>query len=256
MTLNNSSSFLFISALIGILSFIGCNEDGADEVNVEINFTLTYDGNPIPSFQQVPYPLGYDVFFTKYSLFLSDIRLKTSEGNLELSEVEFLDLLTNVNTEDLATRGKNFIYQGIPSGTYNGLSMNIGVPANINQTQPSEYDSSNPLSNNGEYWVGWSSYIFHKIEGKIDEDGDGEFEKGLALHIGSDQAFRQIDLDKNISIDSENRIIKVVIDLKEALKIGDSHYDILARPQIHSLEHLPHALPILDKLTEHITIQE
>lgn len=240
---------------IFLLILTSCNSD-VEEATVELKFTLTYEDTPLVSFNEVNYPLGYKVFFTKYSLYLSDIMLTSPEGDHELSQVEFLDLLTGVEDENSAKEGKTLVYQNVPVRTYNGLSFNIGVPSDVNATEPAAYSVDNPLSNNGEYWVGWTSYIFHKIEGKVDADGDDTPEAGLALHLGSDQAFRNVHVNVPISIDKERETISINFDLADNLNIDGSYFDILATPQIHHLGVLPKALPILDSTVENISITE
>ena len=238
---------------IGI-GFNACSEDNQLS-QVDLNFTLTYDGSPLVGFSDFTYPLGYEVFFSKYSLFLSDITLTSSDGNHQLSDVEFIDLLTGVDTEDKARSGSTLQYLNVPSKTYSGISFNIGVPETVNLTAPADYDSTSPLSNNGEYWVGWTSYIFHKIEGKMDADNDGDPEAGIALHIGSDDAFRQISISQSLDISDDQETILINFDLKEILEINGVFFDFQDTPQIHHLGVLPKALPILDNTLPSVRIE-
>lgn len=253
--MTSSNKFTFCMLLLIMLFTSSCNSD-IEEATVELQFTLTYEDAPLVSFDEVSYPLGYDVFFTKYSLYLSDIKLTSAEGDHELSKVEFLDLLTGVEDVSSAEAGQSLVYQNVPARSFEGLSFNIGVPSEVNATEPASYDINSPLSNNGEYWVGWTSYIFHKIEGKVDADGDGTPEAGLALHIGSDQAFRKANITVPINIDKERETINVNFDLSDILNIDGSFFDILATPQIHHLGILPKALPILDSTVENVQIKE
>ncbi len=243
----------FSILILIVASLMSCGDD-PEFSNVDLNFTLSYEDAPLVAFDELDYALDYKVFFTKYSLYLSDITLKSSEGDHMLSTVEFLDLLTGVASQTDAEAGKTLSFSDVPVRNYDALTFNIGVPSEVNTTEPASYDVSSPLSNNGEYWVGWSSYIFHKIEGKMDTAGDGSFEDGLALHIGSDDAFRSVSINTNININEEKETIKIDFDLSDILNLDGSYFDFRETPQVHSLGVLPKVLPILDNTSQGITI--
>ncbi len=249
------NSIILIVVFLFILA--SCSED-SEVANVDLNFTLTFEDNALVAFNELQYPRGYPVFFTKYSLFLSDITLHGAEGEYVLSNVEFIDLLTDVVTQQEAMNGKTISFNDVPAGTYNSISFNIGVPPEVNRTVPAEYDPDHPLSNNGEYWVGWSSYIFHKIEGQMDSDGDNVLDAGIALHIGSDEAFRSLRIDREIIIDEGSEEIGISFDLSDILNLdgAGNYYDFLDTPQIHHLGVLPKALPILDNTINGISVTQ
>ena len=245
--------FNFFVFFVILLLPMSCSED-RESSKVDMNFSLTYNGQPLVAFEELDYEEGYKVFFTKYSLFLSEIYLHQGTDQYLLSDVEFIDLLTGINDLTQASRGITISYSDVPVGIFDAISFNIGVPPDLNQTKPADYNPSNPLSNNAEYWEGWSSYIFHKIEGKMDTDGDDDPETGIALHIGSDQAFRNVQRDILLIIDDEREVIKINFELAEILNLENGFYDFLETPQIHHLGILPKALPLLDNTTENLSI--
>jgi len=252
--MNINKLLIKITALMVLIFALSSCSSDVDQATVDLNFTLSYDDHPLVGFEELTYPLDFKVFFTKYSLFISDVTLVSTEGNHVLSNVEFLDLLTGVTNIADATSGKTLTYLDVPTRQYSGISFNIGVPTDLNATEPATYDASSPLSNNGEYWVGWSSYIFHKIEGKMDADGDGEPEAGIALHIGSDQAFRAVNVNSPIDINEERETIAINLDLVDILNIDGAFFDFIETPQIHHLGVLPKALPILDNTIKNIEV--
>lgn len=240
---------LFIALMIG-----ACGDN--EEANLDLTFQLQFDGEGVYSGQEIDYDLGYKVFFTKYSLYLSDIVLESAEGDFALSEVEFVNLLDGITSEAEAERGTSLSYTEVPKRDYTGIRMNIGLPTDVNATSPADYMSTSPLANTGEYWEGWSSYIFHKIEGKIDDPATPEaFQTGLALHIGSDDAFRAVQISTPITITDDNESVNLILDLKQGLTIDGSLYDLLARPQVHHQGVLPEVLPILDATSQAVTIK-
>jgi len=126
----------WIKSLAGIAILVAiilgsCNSD-PEFSTVDLNFTLTFDDQPLVAFEEIDYALDYKVFFTKYSLFMSDITLKSAEGDHVLSNVEFIDLLTGVNDGNSAEAGKTLSFLEVPTRIYDGISFNIGVPSEVN----------------------------------------------------------------------------------------------------------------------------
>ena len=249
-------SILRLAFLSFLLVFASC---GKDEVakDLTINIKLVNKGNPVVGFESFAYPGGYDMFLTKFSLFVSNLQL-IREDNSSLSlgtDVFFLDLLDGVETLDRAEQGISLLVTNVPTeDSFNRIRFSVGVPSDLNATEPSDYDVGNALSNSGEYWVGWSSYIFHKTEGKIDADNDGEFETNIALHIGSDEAFRSAEFDIDLNIENKQEL-QILVDIDDIFNIGGEYYDFVETPQIHHLGLLPKALPIMDALSSEIIIR-
>jgi len=244
---------LITCSFIGILlASCGDNESPRD---LTFNLILEADGEPVVPFEAFNYPGGYELFLTKFSLFLSDITLNREDGSsVLLRDVIFTDLLQDVENTADATRGQNIRITNVPSDEYVSISMNVGVPPELNAQSPADFDPSSALSNNGEYWVGWSSYIFHKTEGKVDSDGDGEFETNVAIHIGSDDAFRTATYPINLDL-SDDEEINLVLDVFDLYSNGNEYYNFIETPQIHHLGLLPKALPIMDALSTGFSIR-
>jgi len=246
------SVLIFIILIFGLLS---CSDNAEEPINLTINLKLENNGDPVVGFEAFSYPDGYNMFLTKFSLFLSDIELVDSENSsLQIQDVLFLDLLKDIQTKDAAENGLSFTVNALPAGLYKKFKVSIGVSPDFNAMSPSDFEISSVLSNSGEYWEGWSSYIFHKTEGKIDTDGDGEFETNIALHIGSDAAFRQAEYAINLDTENQNKL-EMVIDINDIYKIGNDYYNFEETPQIHHIGLLPKALPIMDGLALEIEIR-
>ena len=255
-TISMKGFFTTVLAILFLSLLLTSCDDNVEESNVDLNIQLNYDGLPLYTGLEVDYALGYQVFFTKYSFYLSDITLTSTEGEYLLSSVEFVDLLAGKTDAESAEGGTSLTYAKVPTREYTGLKMNIGVPTSVNATAPNTYDIESPLANTGEYWEGWSSYIFHKIEGRIDDpNGTEAFETALAIHIGSDAAFRSFSINTPISLDKENETIKMSIDLAKAFEVDGGTFDLLETPQVHHLGVLPKVLPILDATESAFEIQ-
>ncbi len=225
-----------------------------DETELTISYKLQYNGQPLAAFEEIEYPRGYKAFFTKYSFYLSEIQLLNDTKSVTLTDVEFVDLLTNM-TKQQAAIGTLRTYSNLPYDTYTSLRFNIGLPVNVNATNPSSYPVGTPLANTGEYWEGWSSYIVHKIEGKVDDDNSGAFKTGVALHLGSDVTLTPVTIDANIVLNKESQEISIVFDLFEILNVDDSYFNFVETPQVHHLGVLPRVLPLLGSTAEHVRVE-
>ncbi len=235
---------LALSIVATCLFFTSCG----DSSDYMANIKLEYDGEPLVMFEEVTYPSGQSLELTRVSFFLSDVTLSGSENVNVVKEVDYLDLTAAHATSELASNG--FDYKLIESeDEYNTLSFNIGLTSAQNATVPEDYPSSNVLSNNGEYWSGWNSYVMMKIEGMIDLDGDGAREKGIALHLGTDEVTRSF----TTSVDSDK--INITIDLKDVFDCGGEVHDIVNTPAIHNLAKLPEAIRLMDNLECAMTIE-
>lgn len=241
----------YLCLMLSIITLISCSsDDGVGDVN--LNFKLVNDGQPISAFERFEYPLGYNIFLTKYSLFVSDITLTNEDGTEQvLLDYGWLDLLADQIDAESAEAGSTITVKDFPEGEYTKMRINLGVDESTNTMTPAEFSTNHPLGNTGEYWEGWQSYIFHKVEGKIDSDGDEEFEKNVALHIGSNSAFRTKEVTRNISISKgESTTVTFEIELQDVINVEGNFFDLNAMPQVHSEAALPNVLPLMDNLIE------
>lgn len=228
--------------------FFACSQDDGEGA-VELNFKLMYDGSPLVAGEEYMYPLGFPFIVTKYSMFLSELNISNSESSIDLSQAVFLDLAGNQFDMENAQKGSSVRFDNIPAGNYSMLNISIGLPETLNGTNPSNYTVDSPLSNTGEYWEGWESYIFHKLEGRMDADNDGELESGIALHIGSNDAYRTKQVNRDIRVtNDETAVVEIAIDLKDILEVNGAAFDLIETPQVHHLGVLPQVLPLMDNL--------
>ncbi len=219
--------------LVVLFGFLGCsNDDLSDTGDLKLNFKLEYDGAPVVMFDDYVYPDGQDFYFTRFSFYMSDIDL----GNGLMSDVYYINPTNAHSTMDGAMQGFDFIIRDVAVGDYTQLAFKVGVPESQNASTPSDYSSENDLSLASEYWSPWESYIFSKTEAKLDSDGDGIGNINIALHIGSDEALRSVNLPRNFTIEGDGtEQLNIIIDLKKVFDGNTGVYDILANPSTHQL---------------------
>ncbi|MEM6320253.1 MAG: MbnP family protein [Bacteroidota bacterium] len=241
--------------LCALLLFAACGEKDTTETgNLALNFQLQYDGQPLVMFDRYEYPNGMEFFFTRFNFYLSNLTINQTGGtsstaSISLNEVDFLNLTSDHESAAGAAEGTTVVFENVALGLYDNLQFDIGVPAELNGKRPREYPNDHPLADTGEYWDSWNSFIFSKTEGKIDTDGDGQAELGLAYHIGGDETLRNLVLDKSFSIENgQTTTVTIIIEMKRMFDDGTTVYDPLQTAQIHSLTQLGEANILADNL--------
>lgn len=213
-----------------------------------LNMKLLYQDQPLVMFERYDYE-GMKLFFTRFSTYLSNIILKNGNAETQIMEVDLLNLTTSHETATDAANGFTYQIAGVPTGNYNALQLSIGVNETLNAQVPADFAPSSPLSKSGEYWSSWASYIFQKTEAKLDTDGDNDFETQVALHLGSDDAFRTKTLTRNIAIqDNMTTTVSLSIDVYDMLIQDNEAYDLKENHQIHSLSQMDLIRQLADNL--------
>ena len=215
--------FLFVSTLF---TFSSCDDDVVmvDTSSVKLNFKAAYSGEPLV-FQnngfQYDYPLGNKIKFSDLKFFIADVALLEEEGGAEakLIDIQYVNFSENTTLEE-AERPISFVLNDVPSGKYKALKIGIGVPADLNNENYSQYGADHPLRvNSGEFWAGWNSFIFMKINGTYDIDGDGigtGTDASLGHHLGGNQFYKVITLSKPITLDpDQEKELNIELDLEK-----------------------------------------
>ncbi len=189
-----------ILLVLGILSTASkCKNDVTPLGKIALNFKAKFNDLPLVMNQVYDYN-GKKLRITKLSFYLSSTLFQPTnlENPIQVSSILKADL-TDIDTELKANEGvtTKLIYA---QDSYSKLSTNIGVSQTLNAKKPKDFDSSNPLSNAGDYWDAWNSYIFTKLEGTLDKDGDGKFETGITLHTGGNEVYTPLNFTKSFSI--------------------------------------------------------
>lgn len=244
--------------LIGFMS-CGDKEPGTVEpANVNINFKAKYDGQALVALDNYSYPDGRNITFSKFTYYLSDFALVNTDNSVELIDVEFFSLADVLSSVELSEAGYDYLIKDVPVGGYDQIFFNIGLDEEINATLPSDYPSDSPLARTGEYWGGWNSYVFAKIEGFIDIDNNGTFEssEGMSLHIGSDIALRSILKNKAINVQAgKTAQLEVVFDLKDLFLQNGDIYDIDNNKQLHSVTQVDAVNILADNLSNAVAVK-
>ncbi len=191
-----------LSFLLGLLVALGltsCNNDNnnvSQELTGEVTITFKADfkNEPLLMYDDTyDYEAGMDLRFQLFQFYISHLKLirnmaDTISGGEELIDIALVSF-KDITSQQLADEGISFTIQDVPAGSYKGLKMGLGVSDDFNMTQPGDYAAGHPLSDN--YWTAATGYIFSKIEGNADLNGDGDFTEKLTFHTGASELHKE-----------------------------------------------------------------
>ncbi|MGK0391733.1 MAG: hypothetical protein ACI94Y_004500 [Maribacter sp.] len=204
---------------------------------VNIRFRALADGQPYEMNERIMLG-GKEIVISNLRFFISDLVLLKGTLEAEVKDLDFVNFTEN-NTNSTAANQGITIYNGdVSIGAYDGVKFGIGVPSDLNAQTPSDFSPSHPLSI--EHWTSWDSYIFHKIEGRYDNDEDPTTLDGsFVYHVGLDEYFRE-KVFNNLDIivrDGETTEIVVDLEIMDLLKNEDgSTFNFPEIGSIHSEE--------------------
>lgn len=218
-------NYALLLLLFAAFSFSACKDDDEptdQQDNFTLTFRATYDGELLEKYKN--YPFGDKVIlFDKFNTYLSDITLLDGTSQRLLSDIEMVNFTPDSAPDNKAVE---VTYKfTVPSGDYTGLKIGYGVKADLNAKGPADFPTDHPLYIESEYWSGWQSYIFTKIQGKVDLDGDDTPEASIFYHCGSDPVYAVATFNKNISVAGTGSLI-VEIDLKKLFTFDGQLLDL------------------------------
>ena len=247
--------WLFLLTLAFVLPFSACDDDeggGVEETaDLNLTFRLVYDDAPLVMFDDYTLNDSVRVLFSRFSMYLTDVALMGTDGSMtELEDIGFYNLTDSHMDTAGATEGYTLNFTGLELGDYTALRYGLGLPPDLNGQAPDDFAMDHPLNAPEEYWIGWESYVFVKIEGKIDaDDNPDEFEGNMALHLGGDEIYRDMVMGRSFTLQGGMNEMVVEIDLYDMFHPENGEpYDLLDRPMIHSTAHLPQANELIDNL--------
>jgi len=224
--------FLFPSLFFALLALSACEDKSpsAPASDLTITFKALYDGKPLEKYKLYGYST-YQVDFSRFNAFMANITLLNGTQELTLSDIEWVDFTPDSAPTDTAV-DVSIVLKNVPDGNYTGIRLGYGVPPSLNAKQPKDFAPAHPLSRENEFWLGWGSYIFNKIEGRVDLNNNGVFDGGLIYHCGSDAVYREYMFDLPISVKPGAAEIVVEFDLKKLFVLNGAWLD-LSNPYNH-----------------------
>ncbi len=229
----------------------GCVTPPIPQGIMSINFKPNYNAKPFV-INQIYNINGKNTRFTRLSFLLTETCPKASSSEGSCGTNAYLIDLTTLDDSTKSAKGFTQILSNLYEGNKTGLQMSLGVAPNLNASQPKDFPSSNPLSDGGLYWADWKSYIFTKIEGLMDKDGNGTFETGITLHTGGNDSFRQTWFPQTFTVDSKGTTtLNFDLNINTLLR----GIDLSTVNSTHQTGDKPTMLKIMDNLKDGITLK-
>lgn len=140
-------------------------------------------------------------------IYLGDLRFATASGTLALKDVDLVNL----------TNGPVERYYATDPDVYYALNFGVGVPYDLNHTDPALYPNEHPLSaSNGMFWTWASLYRFLIFEGRYDTlPGTGPLPYQFSIHTGLDTCYREVELEQTMLVpdnDTLDLVLRVRLD--------------------------------------------
>jgi hypothetical protein len=245
--------------LLFVLPFLSskCEDDpkpptiGCEGV-LNMNFKPTINNQPFVA-NKVFLINGKKVIFSRFQFYASaipNIDIGSTPNCNDDKNVIFVDF-TQLDDSLKSVKGATASFLNTSIGSFQSISVGLGVSLVLNSKTPSDFPSSNPLSKSEEYWSSWKSYIFFKLEGLMDKDGDGIFETGITYHTGSDDVNSQMKFTKNIDINSKGTTLNFDLDMNKLL----TGFDFNTLNRIENLTQKEDMKKLMTNLSAALTIK-
>lgn len=183
----------------------------------------TYSFNKTVTYTNV---LAQRVLVQQLRFFLADIRLVSSgEGSL-MKDADLFDL----------TEGPVERWYRVDPGSYHHLHFGIGLPYDLNHTDPSDYPVNDPLgANNGMYWDWAALHKFLIISGHYDTlPGSGLPPFPFNIEPGFDTCYRETQLPVALEIGRDDTVELVLdMDLSRFFHNATDTFDLTQQSQWH-----------------------
>lgn len=216
----------FMSILIGCRGNVPPFELVEQEPKVVLHFRILNGSSKVEMNESFDDLEGYKVHIQDLAFYISDVALLRTDGEFALSEVELIDFMEFDTEGQPKIFGRSYSYL-VPKGVYAGLTFNLGLPPNLNDSDPTTYPNDNPLSSfySNMYWDWATKYRFIRFGTKIESKDEQNIDFNMQIHTGLDSLFRpSLTHMLMVEFDSfERDTIFIDIDWNELFHTGDSN---------------------------------
>ena len=228
---------IWIIAAIGFaLGFSACTKESTD---LKVTLRLQYDGEAVVMQEkQFDYHPDYDISFTRVSFYASNWKFTGNGDELSIVDLAYIDLSESHINQESADEGYQLYFEDLDDQSFDQFEFTLGLEPDLNAMKPSDFPSTHPLSISREYWEAWSSYVFMKVEGGIDTDGDGVSNSTFSYHMGGDQVKRDLSLPVQVTLSEGRTELDLIIDLKDVLIKDGEIFDVQGIRGVHTPDRL------------------
>lgn len=245
LIMKRTTLFPLLVALVAVMTVFGCkkDEDTVGEVSLEFEYKVgdqafAYNqnytiGGTVVSFETVQFYAGGLELHPEtgeHTAFDQYLLVKPAAGELKLGELK--------------------------KGHYHELNFFVGVEPSINSQTTADFTSrpaTDPLSiqSPNMHWSWNSGYIFFRVDGQVDADGDGTPEKAMQFHIGTDAMLRNQAFDMHDDLDQEDNHVHLKLDVAKLFTGIDLKTEYLT----HTGDGLPLATKFADNIATALSVE-
>lgn len=222
-----SLSILILTTFI--LSANSCKKPEPEtKGDLTINFKASFDSNPLVVFTDYQTPDADNIQIHVLNFFLSHVEIvKSNDEIIRLKDIAFIDFNGNTDT-DKANAGISLSFEDLDPADFKEIRFGIGVEPVQNAKEPGDYPTDPYLGDGGNYWTAWNSYIFSRIEGRLDTlPGAAGGDISFLYHSGVDGMYQHRNFSKNFSISAgQNTTLQFNMDVKDVLYRSGAKIDI------------------------------
>ena len=217
-----------------LLMAVKCPEDTVEPGLLDLTMQPVFDGKPF-IMNKVYNIGGKNVKFSRLAFFVSGIGLTNGQNTVVEAESPLFFELDGLDDSTKAAAGVTQRLVNLPLDAYKAITLGFGLDSARNAGNPSQFKSSHPLGNPDYYWAAWNSYIFAKLEGVIDRDGDGRYETGITLHTGGNSCYKPKTLNRAFDVNTSVTNIPIVLNVNTLI----NDIDLSTVNSTHSTGDLP-----------------
>lgn len=204
----------YIIVLFSLFSIISCKEKDK-EATLNLAFKTNFGNQELILNNEYIDSKGYKYRFEGFRYFLSNITLvKEDNSEVKLTDLTCVDLAT---PSTLELKRTNFV-----KTRYKKIKFGVGLTPEQNNVLPDDAPAGDARQSYSFMYWGWLKYIFVKIDGRSDVDGSGNFQNLLIYHIGTDDLYKTVEIEKSFEVVEGENTIKLTLD---ALKIFENGVD-------------------------------
>jgi hypothetical protein len=217
-----------IFSLLLLCTFIltGCDADSMEDDTAMLMLNLepkvgTQDLSTDPA--TVYTVNGQALTFGSARMYLSEITLLRANGEEVTMSGESLTVPAKNENDETVTHttseriilakhdaGEELFALGeVPAGTYEGARFKFGITGMTNNIDPTQVPATHPLAkqtDKNNHWSWNAGYIYLRIDGLLDLDGDGTVESSddakWNVHLGTPNFAQVVQLDETFTLEA------------------------------------------------------
>jgi len=236
----------------GIVLFaFSCKKNEKQKADVSLNFQTVFSGADYSFLNEFTNGDGIKIRLELLQFYISNVRFVKKNGREVLAE--------DIALVKCDLNGSGIADIKIPAGDYTSLRFGIGVPKEMNESDPSEFNEpDHPLNvTQNTYWGMNAMYRFLMLDGRYDIEGDGIMDGVFSYHTGYNESYREVELIHDFSFDRKGNYSQIIsIDVSKLFYVPGNIVDVVNESDFHGeLTALDIALRMSDNFAASLSIQ-